>query len=319
MRKEELLNLPHLHKTINSCIDDNLETLCEKLNRIYHFSFIDLWNFYFDEKEEEISKKIYLKDEINKKNLEKYCGIRLEDIEVNNFDEIVYETKKELEKGNPIMIHMYRRLFPWDINYEKENVPDFFTHKAMVIGIDEDNFLFADGFCNKFNEYLSFDTCRKSVNNKLTKIAINEDFQADIKKFFYEFKENQKNNYYMFNNLAKFSELLNTIEKISELEGYNEDLYMYSRMYNSINKIIRSRKKVKALFKTLGNLLENEKLNNISNQFDRDILNWEYINFLFTKYTKSFDSKYLKKASKYIDEIKMIEIDLYNQLERVEI
>ena len=319
MLKEEMLNLPHIHREINSCIDDNLDMICEKLKRIYHFSFINLWNFYFDDNKEELSQKIYLKDEINKKNLEKYCGIVLEDIKVNNFDELIKEVRNELEKENPIMIHMYRRLFPWDVNYMKKNVPDFFTHKAMAIGIDDEKILFTDGFCNKFNEYLPLNICKKSANNKLTKINIKNEFQEDINEFFFEFKENQKANYCMFENLEKFSNLLEKIENISELESYNENLYMYSHLYNSINKIVRSRKKVKALFETLGKLLNNENLNKISYQFDKDISNWEYINFLFTRYTINFDSKYLKKASKYINEIKKLEIDLYNQLESVKI
>ena len=53
-----MLNLPHIHREINSCIDDNLDMICEKLKRIYHFSFINLWNFYFDDNKEELSQKI---------------------------------------------------------------------------------------------------------------------------------------------------------------------------------------------------------------------------------------------------------------------
>lgn len=319
MNKDDLLSLPFIHKSINSCIDDNLEMLCLKLNRIYQLSFFNSWEFYFDETQKEISDKIYFKDELNEQDLKKYCGIQLENLEVDNFKETLQIVNEELIEGNPIMIHFYRKLFPWDMYYQKENVPNFFTHKAMAIDIDMDKILFTDGFCNKFNEYLSMEICRISANNKLTKIHIKELDRVDIKEFFNEFKQNQINKKEIFNNLEKFSNLLFEIKEIRELKNYNSDTYRYSRMCNSINKLIRSRKKVKELFMVLGEKLENETLKEISHNFEKNLLEWDYVNLLFTRYTMNFEVKYLRRAARCVEKIKKIEIDLYNQLEGAEL
>lgn len=81
MNKQDLLTLPQLHKEINTCIDDNLNMICEKLKRMYSLSFYDIWDFKFNENEQEISKKIYLSNEINYENIQEFNGLRLEDIQ----------------------------------------------------------------------------------------------------------------------------------------------------------------------------------------------------------------------------------------------
>lgn len=319
MEKNELLTLPHIHKEINTCIDDNLEMICEKLNRIYTLSFIDLWNFNFDNSKEEIAKKIYLEDEVNTKNIQKYCGIILKDIQFNNFEETFNEIKKELQNNNPIMMHMYRRLFPWDINYLQENVPNFFTHKAMAIDIMDTKILFTDGYCNKFNKFLSISTCKKASTNKITKIHIIKNENLDIKQFFSEFKRNQENHLNMFYDLKNFSDYLRKIKLIKEIDNYKRDLYKYSPIYNSLNKIVRSRKKIKHLINTLGILLKSDTLIMLSKDFEKTISYWEYINFRFTKYAQNFDRKNLTISSKYIEEIIKEEKILYNRLRKVEV
>jgi len=163
------------------------------------------------------------------------------------------------------------------------------------------------------------DICRASSNNKITQIHIKEMKTIIIKDFFCEFQQNQGNKKYMFENLEKFSTLLSMTKEITELKAYNSDTYKYSRICNSINKIIRSRRKVKELFILLSEELKCEELKQFGYGFDKALLEWEYVNLLFTRYTMNFDLKYLRKASKSIEKIKNLEIDLYNQLERVEI
>ena len=191
MNRKDLLTLPQFHKEINTCIDDNLDMICEKLERCYSLSFYDIWDFKFNESENEVSKKIYLSNEINYKNIQRFIGIKLEDYQFCVWKDTLSEIRKSLFENNPIMIHMYRRLFPWDVNYLKENVPDFFTHKAMAIDIDNNNILFTDGFCNKYNEHLSIKQCEICSTNRLTKIIIEDIKHIDFKSFFYEFKTNQ--------------------------------------------------------------------------------------------------------------------------------
>lgn len=317
MQKEELLNLPHIHKEINTCTDDNLNMICEKLNRIYELSYIHLWDFYFDNNQKELSQKIYIKKEIDDNILEKYCGIIINEQHLKNFEEVLEETKKETLKNNPIMLHMYRKLFPWDINYMQEKVPDYFIHKAMAIDINEKEILFTDGYCNKFNEYLSIDICKKSCNNKITKIQIKEKIDVNIIQVFEDFK--QRRNTSMFENLEKFSSFLININEIEELKKYKKELYKYSPMFNSINKITRSRKKTQKLIQMLGNELKNGKLTILSKEFDKSISYWEYINLQFARYAIDFNKKTLDKISRYINEIIKIEKDLYNKLKEIDI
>ena len=217
------------------------------------------------------------------------------------------------------MIHMFRRLFPWDVNYMKENVPDFFVHKAMAIDINEKDILFTDGYCNKFNEYLSIEQCEKSTTNKLTKIIIENSIDVDLKEFFKDFKNNQKNKQYIFKNIEKFSIELQKEKIIEQMNKYKGDIYMYSPMNNSLNKITRSRKKIKKLLEDLGKNLSNNKILELSKEFDKSIIYWEYVNLLFEKYSLTLNKSNLEKCSKYLIEIVEIEKYLYKKLEGIDV
>ncbi len=319
MNKQELKNLPRLHGQINTCIDDNLEMICVGLNRLYSLSFYDLWDFKYNKREDKISQRIYLFDEVNKKNIKKYNGIVLEDKQFQKWEDTLKEIVKNLDLDNPVMIHMYRRLFPWDMYYNMSNVPDFFTHKAMAIDIDSKTILVTDGYCNKFNEYIEIEKCKQMANNKLTIMKIIDIKDIDLKQYFKEFKKNQINKKDIFKNIEKFAKDVTEENFIKELEEAQGSLYKYSHMYNSITKIIRSRKKIKRLLKEIGIKLNNEKIVNLSNDFDQTIMNWEYVNSLFVKYTLTFRIEDLQKSEKYLLKIKQIEEELLNKLERIEV
>ena len=319
MNKQELLTLPLIHKEINTCTDDNLNTICEKLKRTYSLSFFDVWDFYFDENEKEVQKNIYLPNEINYENVLKFNGLRLEDMQFSVWEDMLKEIKENLSKNIPIMLHMYRKLFPWDINYMKDNVPDFFTHKAMAIDINENSILFIDGFCNKNNEYLSIEECKQCATNKLTKIIIQEKNEIDVKEYFNNFKNNQYTKKHIFKNIEKFAEEIQKEDIYQELSLYTGDLYKYSPMYNSLNKITRSRKKVKQLLKDIGESLNNMHISNLSNEFDKTISRWEYINSIFIKYAITLNKQNLQKATKYLLEIIEIEKNLKTILEGIDI
>lgn len=317
MLKKDLLELPRFHKAINTCMDDNLDMICEKLNRVYALSFYKLWRFDFNG-EEEFSQKIYLKDEINQEDLEKYCGIKIQHIQYENFDDVMATTIEELKNNNPIVLHMYRKKFPWDVNYKKENVPDFFVHKAMAIDINGKDILFTDGYCNKFNEYLSIETCKNSATNKITKVKVKEEFNIDINSYFKEYI-GQLESSKMFENLKRFSEYLRQTKEIEELTQINDETYQYSHMNNSITKLTRSRMKTKELIKCLGEILKNEELQNLSKEFDKSIMYWEYINQLFLKYTIDSKLEELSKIANYIDKIIDIEKNIYIKLKGVDL
>ena len=317
MLKQDILELPHIHKKINTCMDDNLDMICEKLNRIYTLSFYNLWRFDIKENEKNISEKIYLQNEIDKENLDKFCGIKIKDIQYNNFEEAIQKTKDELDNNNPIILHMYRKYFPWDVNYKKENVPDFFVHKAMAIDINGNDILFTDGYCNRFNEYLSIEICKKSMTNKITKIKIVENKEINIKEYFHQYIKNLEERE-IFEKLEKFSKCLKETESLIELENINIELYQFSKINNSLNKLTRTRMKTKELIKKIGMLLKNEEIQNVSQKFDKSIMYWEYINNLFFKYTRNYEKKYLLSVSNSIYKIIDIEKDIYKSLKRID-
>lgn len=103
------------------------------------------------------------------------------------------------------------------------------------------------------------------------------------------------------------------------MNKYKGDIYMYSPMNNSLNKITRSRKKIKKLLEDLGKNLSNNKILELSKEFDKSIIYWEYVNLLFEKYSLTLNKSNLEKCSKYLIEIVEIEKYLYKKLEGIDV
>ena len=125
---------------------------------------------------------------------------------------------------------------------------------------------------NKLQEKYKLSPCK----------SVNEFINAILKA--YAFKNIREDE--IFEKLEKFSKYLKETESLIELENINIELYQFSKINNSLNKLTRTRMKTKELIKKIGMLLKNEEIQNVSQKFDKSIMYWEYINNLFFKYTK---------------------------------
>lgn len=314
-----LLTLPFFHDEINTCIDDNIAGLCMNQNLEYLFSFIREWKFAFDKNLEKVSDMIYINNELEKDVIEKYCGMILEDIKFNSFDELMRHATLKINNNQPSMLHVYRRSFPWDKYYLRNGVPDSFIHKALIIGIEKDRILFTDSFCDKINEYLDKSICENSSNGLLTTIEFIDDFSnLNDEEMFYIFQEYLKTQENMFEDIRNFAKEVNNNKEIElEFEPYG-DMFEFSPLYNSLNKILRLRKKTKKLLTYFYNKSLNNDIKETINLFNEIVKKWDIVNSLFTK--SAINIKYFSREtiSKIIDEVASIEEEAYKKVISIE-
>ncbi|MDM5436487.1 hypothetical protein QUG28_28025 [Bacillus hominis] len=249
--------------------------------------------------------------------LEKFHGIRLNTIELNNTEHFRYIMKNALIKKQPIVTFIDSFWLPWEEGFQRYSIP----HAFLTVGFDERSkcLYCTDNNIGQQNVALDWEYIEKGfINYAITFELLDKPLGYGL------WKEIIKNAvlrvYYhdSFNKMRSFSKAIKKdLDIKQELQGYS-DKWWRAPIYFKLREIIRGRKLFADGLFYLGNKNNITELCKLGDDLVSAAAQWEVVRGLLIKalHMKNAD-KVIERASLRIDEIAYIEEQIASQMKNI--
>lgn len=276
---------------------------CGRKDNLY-FSFLDNWTFNYDESKEELLEKPYIGSQ-EKKCLEKYYNIKIQEIAVPNRKDIIEVLDNSLSES-PVLLPVDSSIVPWIVSGNKGS----YLHVLIITGIihDKKRVVVTDAFSNREGELISFDDIVKGYVTGIEKIDFSNMIQPiiDTNTVLRIIADCARNNN-VIKKLYIFAEDVDKDKLI--LEEYNA--FVNSEFNVSILDNVFNRKKINALLEK-NREQDNNIIEEIISEFHKDTKCWENLHttFVIVSIKKSINNSN-ERLAKIIRDIAQREERIY--------
>lgn len=320
-----ILNIKPIHDDSCDCTEDLIISIAHWLNMDYEIIFADSWGFEF--KPAENSQKVIGEMIKPGKNLwgltEDSLGIKLINVKVNDFNDLLHELNIELSNGRPVIITIDSYWNPSDFNYQKNH---FYYHTILAIGYDSinDNIIYIDPFTAPDSILnLPINNLKEGLGPSLKKLKF---VNKTIKKFDWSGilndlilkLEGRKSCETPFNvSMKSFADYIKKYFDFSiESAGYNHPPHWPICM--AIERIYKGRKQFLIFLKYCFEKYNLPGFIHLFEGLEKVSLEWSMIRMLLIKGTMVENANALiKRIATKVNELAIFEEDLYFDLKKL--
>lgn len=265
------------------CLENLVVAVARWWGHRYELGFAESWGFQYNRKnllcDNNFGKNIYDGKVWKLEYLEKYHGIKVNNIEQGDYHEILDVIRAEVKKDRPVIIYMNTFWCPWyKEDYQKVNSP----HYCMVTDIDnEDNIHIKDAQMAENGALLPIDDFSKGFGNCITlSLKECESINDDWKKIIYNAVDRVSTptgEICMFEQMRNFAEdLKDKLDFSREIKGKEDDPFQ-AALFEMIRSISRGRMQFSEVLNYMGELVQKPELMAFSNRMKAAGQRWNSV------------------------------------------
>lgn len=308
------------------CLEDALATLFEHKGISYKYVFAFAWDFIFAVDWIKTGKlgEAFLVDYFKKKifkYLKKIYNIDIYPRKFQTVDEYKTYIEEEINSNNPIIAHADSYYLEWSALYKKQHS----EHLVLLIGVEDNIYYVVDAIdsdrmftldrelFHSISKYI-FEYNLMDISNIELIPKWSEEFYKEL-----SLRENICPDI-AFDNILEFAEYFD--EKFDpkiEFDGYSDLEHLFNSVFmNSIRHILAGRNLFMIWLEDECKHDENDVIKEILKKMRESIKKWVTVqNILYKSATKDWKISYKDRVIKKVLEIKKIEREAYNLLEKL--